>query len=135
MSTNDPAGDPRIEFAQDNFGNSVDPLNLDESGIGEHVMTDQIVYEGDVLTFTMRGSDPQNRDLEWQIHSNRTEPPVVTPDGATATLRLELLDMHVTEQLIVGVYMKAIGTPYHRSGTNDHRVFWYYKCRPRASMP
>jgi hypothetical protein len=137
MSTNDPAGDiyPRIEFAQDNFGHSIDPIRVEPSGIGGHLETGQVVYEGDVLTFTLRGSDPQNRDLEWQIHSSGTEPAMITSDGATATLRLDLRDMHVTEELIVGVYMKAIGTPYHRSGTNDYRVFWYYKCRPRASVP
>ncbi len=137
MSTQDEAGDiyPRIEFAQDNFGNSIDPISLESGGMGGGFRTGQIVYEGDVLTFTLRGSDPQNRDLEWQIHSNMTEPAVITSDGGTATLRLELRDVHVTEELIVGVFMKAVGTPYHRSGTNDHRVFWYYKCRPRASVP
>jgi hypothetical protein len=137
MSTNDPAGDiyPRIEFAQDNFGNSIDPIGLESAGMGGNSRTGQVVYERDVLTFTLRGSDPQNRDLEWQIHSNRTEPAVITSDGGTATLRLELSAIHVTEELVVGVFMKATGTPYHRSGTNDHRVFWYYKCRPRESNP
>jgi hypothetical protein len=66
MSTQDEAGDiyPRIEFAQDNFGHSIDPFIVEPDGRGGFAHTGQIVSEGDVLTFTLRGSDPQNRDDE-----------------------------------------------------------------------
>ena len=137
MSTQDEAGDiyPRIEFAQDNFGNSIDPIRLDPGGMGGGLRTDQTVYEGDVLTFTLRGSDPQNRDLEWRVIPDKTQSVVITSNGDKATLRFKLDASHVREELTVGVFMKAMGTPYHRSKLGDHRVFWYYRCRPRASAP
>ena len=137
MSTQDEAGDiyPRIEFAQDDFGNSIDPIRLDPGGMGGGLRTDQTVYEGDVLTFTLRGSDPQNRDLEWRVIADKTQSVVITSNGGTATLRFKLDASHVREELTVGVFMKAMGTPYHRSKLGDHRVFWYYRCRPAHPPP
>jgi hypothetical protein len=132
MSTQDEAGEfyPRIEFAQDNFGNSVD-IFVDPGGMGGLVQTGLTVYEGDVLTFTLRGSDPQNRELWWWRNTLVGVEGVRSASDGTAELRVELTGAHVRELLEIGISVRAEGTPYHRTPHDDHRVFFIYRCRPR----
>ncbi|QNJ91358.1 hypothetical protein HZU40_24600 [Mycolicibacterium fluoranthenivorans] len=135
MSTKDPVGDiyPRIEFAQDSFGFSVDPIKATDV-VGGSVRPDLTLHPGDIVTFTCRGTDPQGRPMRWQIDGSppfaHRVVPVIAEGGETVQLKLQLVDSDVSETITVGIFMWAEGTPYHRSQHGDHRVFFYYRCRP-----
>lgn len=131
MSTTDPAGDiyPRVEFIQDNFGNYPPDLDPNRTTLDTVCSTDLVVHEGDILTVTCRGSDPQQRDLLWTIVGSGM-PAVKSADGETIEMSYKLVEKDVRETYGLKISMAADGTKYHRTYSGDQNVIFFYHCRP-----
>lgn len=134
MTSQDDAGDlyPRIESVTDSFGRRIesDTANTEMAG---NVDTKPyvLVHPGDQVTFECFGLDPQGRTLEWAL-TNPWPGDWVTGElpGASTELAWTVLDSDVSEVRTIGIHMRAVGTPYHRWGSYDHRAGFAFRVRP-----
>lgn len=115
MSSKDPSGDyyPRVESITDGLGNILDGQKT-LSSENPHVLTEQTLRVGDVVTFDCRASDPQGRTITWRL----TVYPGLTTGGPSVegeNARLEWLVTgdSVGESISVQIRMTSSG-PYHR---------------------
>ncbi|WP_406515613.1 hypothetical protein OH809_25135 [Streptomyces sp. NBC_00873] len=133
ISGQDPVGEyfPRIELVRDSFGNSSETA----SEIQPHmlgVISDTTLRPGDVVTFTCRGVDPQNRQLNWAFQ---------TPDGTRHTpddahgdameWTWEVKPLHIRARAGLTVSLSSDGE-YHRFGgtQEDALVVFRYEVLP-----
>lgn len=136
MSTQDPAGDlyPRIESVVDSLGTRIEEPADSYYLVGGGVwMTGFVLHPGQTISFECLGTDPQNRDLLWEISSNRggyTASSIVH-SGDRAELAWTVSDDDVSEETWVTIFLKSKDSKYHRLGNFDHRVTFDYKVRPK----
>lgn len=135
MSSQDPAGDlyPRIESIRDSLGTSIE-----ESARGDYFVsgsvrkTTLVLHPGQVLTFECLGTDPQGRDLRWEISANysRFTAFTVATSGEQAVLEWPVSEDDVSERTWVTIKLTAQDAKYHRLGDHDHRATFSYRVRP-----
>ncbi|MFB7323396.1 hypothetical protein [Streptomyces sp. NPDC056190] len=136
ISGQDAAGQyfPRVELVRDSFGNGTE-TGLESQPQQFSVYTKTTLRPGDVVTFTCRGVDPQNRDLHWAFQ---------TPDGIRYSDEIggatvgeavewtwEVTRSHIGAQAPFGVYLTSDGD-YHRYGATsyDSLVAFVYEVLP-----
>ncbi|MDX3241727.1 hypothetical protein [Streptomyces sp. ME18-1-4] len=136
ISGQDPAGEyfPRIELVRDSFGNSTETAQEVQPQMFA-LRTPTTLRPGDVVTFTCRGVDPQNRGLEWIFQ---------TPDGVHHTSddthgeavewTWEVTRSHIHASAAVGVHLVS-DADYHRYGAAhyDALVALTYEVLPPLS--
>lgn len=132
MSTHDDAGEyyPRIDAAWDSFGNRIEG-SLDAGELAGSHRSDLILRPGDLVSFTVVATDPQDRKVEWDLHADGS--PVETKiakSGAETTFAWQVTDGSVKERSVAHFYMRVQNSPYHRAHGFDHRVFFTYTVRP-----
>ncbi|MGW5450308.1 hypothetical protein [Streptomyces asiaticus] len=131
MSGKDPADNyfPRIELVRDSLGNSSETAMTVQPHMLA-VQTATTLRPGDVVTFTCRAVDPQNRTLTWSLQ---------TPEGrrysnheggdVEITWEVRKQDVHTRADALV---MLASDGEYHRFGANgfDASVSFRYEVLP-----
>ncbi|MFI7531515.1 hypothetical protein [Nocardia salmonicida] len=135
MSKKDPAGEhyPRIESVRDSFGHEIiGTMDLDE--VAGMQMTEMILRPGDQVSFTMIGTDPQDRPLRWWLSTkgvHRLE--TTSQHGQPAEITWHVTDDDVVEHAGVQIFMECATSKYHRYYAFDHRVYFRYIVRPPRS--
>lgn len=127
MTGKDPSGGyfARIESITDSYGHAIAPN--ESQGVLPTAFT---VYIGDVVHFTCRGTDPQNRPLSWRL--------LVAPGGsiqsvtgADATLSWTVENANVSQETNVGIIMTSASTHHRIMGEIDGNVTILYRVLPR----
>jgi hypothetical protein len=116
---------PVFESITDSFGNTW------TSDGKEPVWTGVTLDVGDVVTFDIRAWDPQGRDLFVRVIfgvGGIRSLPFAPLDGPIVW---QVTGEEVAHQLRVGIYMKS-SSAYHREGSFDHAISFYYSVRPPA---
>lgn len=133
ISGQDPAGQyfPRIELVRDSLGNSTETA-LEVQPQMFTVTTGTTLRPGDVVTFTCRGVDPQNRQLNWafQVPDGARYTPE-DADGDAVEWTWEVKPSHIHAQAVLGVFLTSDGD-YHRYGPThqDCLVAFRYEILP-----
>jgi hypothetical protein len=117
---------PVIEHVVDSFGSAVDAPNPDE--LPPTVDSQATLVPGQTVQFRMRGTDPQGRELIWELRSD-----VMTvrdsARGSEAELTWEVLDEDVRARCFVEIRLKSSGV-YHRRSSHDQAVNFEYRVDP-----
>lgn len=133
ISTKDPAGEyyPRIDAAWDSMANRI-VGSLDVGELAGMVDSDVVLRPGDTVTFTLVATDPQARNVEWDMAVQGLElVKQVVASGAEAVFTWTVTDESVAEHSAVHFYMRCTESQYHRvSGSYDQRVYFAYVVRP-----
>lgn len=137
MSAQDDAGDiyPRIESITDSFGLRIESEVVRGEVAGTQGATELVLHPGDVVTFTCIGTDPQGRELEWDLAGPdhfRLRERVVARSGEPTLLTWVVEDGDVRENASVSIHMRAKDAKYRRFGSFDHRAHFFYSVRPAA---
>lgn len=107
ISGQDPVGNyfPRIELVRDSLGNSTETAREEAPQVFT-LATDTTLRPGDVVSFTCRGIDPQNRGLFWTFQ---------TPDGTR----------HSSDELYGETYGESVEWTWQvtRAHISDHATF------------
>lgn len=139
MSSQDPAGDfyPRIETIRDGFGNEITDPPTPHGELAGRCMTDLVLTPGERVVFTVLGTDPQGRDLEWRFEGRPGFDPrsyvVTSRNGEAAQLIWDVTDADVNETATIQIYMESSSSQYHRFGWFDQRAYFRYIVRPPQS--
>ena len=137
MSSQDEAGEyyPRIDAAWDCFGNVVDTsMNMGE--LAGSQQTGLILRPGDIVSFTVVATDPQGRQVEWDLHADGSDVErKLVRSGESAKFAWTVSNESVKEHSVAHFYMRVHESPYHRAHGFDQRVYFSYVVRPphRAS--
>lgn len=135
MSEQDEVGDiyPRIESITDSFGRRIESSVVRGEIAGSMGSNGIALHPGEVVTFTCVGTDPQGRDLEWELkgpdHFSRRGLEVAAP-GQLVDIRWLVEERDVRETASVSIYMRASEATYRRFGDFDHRAYFVYRVRP-----
>lgn len=135
MSSQDPAGDlyPRIESIVDSLGTRLEePADSHYLIHGSVWKTGLVLHPGQTITFECLATDPQSRDLRWDISSNRGvyRDSRIMQSGDRACLDWTVSDEDVSEATWITVVLTAEDARYHRFGDHDHRATFHYMVRP-----
>lgn len=135
MSSQDPAGQlyPRIESVTDSLGTLLEEPADSYYLVGGGVqLTGLMLHPGQTVDFECHGTDPQGRELEWRISSNRGgyTASIIASSGDPAVLTWTPSEDDVSESTWVTIALSARDARYHRLGDHDHRVTFDYKVRP-----
>lgn len=109
---------PVIESAVDSFGNS--SLGMNETGIRLKI--------GDVVSFSCSASDPQGRELTWEISSQLTPTvlnKIARQRGNEVALDWIVDEREVGEEVRIVITVTSSGKYHRRSGHDDARFFSY----------
>ncbi|MFD3456820.1 hypothetical protein ACFWVC_32175 [Streptomyces sp. NPDC058691] len=126
ISGQDPAGAyfPRIELVRDSFGNSSEhALVVQEQMLA--LETKMTLRPGDVVTFTCRGVDPQNRALSWTLQTPDNRRLNHQGGDLEITWLIQPTDVHARANLLL---MLSSDGEYHRFGSAGYdasMLFWY----------
>jgi hypothetical protein len=107
---------PIIESVRDNFGRIayVEGEYLDMSVRGTMPETPRLEI-GDTVTLECIGSDARGRDLEWLVEpvpSGHFRAEALRAVGSPVRVPIVIGEEHVTEQLNVKIYLRALGARY-----------------------
>lgn len=130
MTGQEPSGDhfARIETVVDSLGHEI---RAEASSPGTGLSTTVTLHVGDVVLFTCRATDPQDRPLRWELATSPGSA-AARADGAEAQLVWTVEDQHVGEKTAALVTM-ASHSPHHRiEGRYDGRVIFWYRVLPRV---
>ena len=117
---------PVIEHVVDSFGNSIDAPDPD--GFAPSVDTGITLLPGQTVQFRMRGTDPQGRELIWELMLDS----LTLRDsarGSEAELTWEVLDKDVRARLYAEIRVRSSGA-YHRRIGFDQSVDFRYRVDP-----
>ncbi|WP_217572538.1 hypothetical protein [Streptomyces sp. GbtcB7] len=140
ISGQDPAGGyfPRIELVRDSLGNSTETA-LEAQPQMFTLTTNTTLRPGDVVTFTCRGVDPQNRGLFWAFQTpdgvrHTSDDPYGETYGESVQWTWEVTRAHIGARAPFGVYLTSDGD-YHRNGVGreDCLVAFAYEVLPPLS--
>lgn len=99
----------RIESVRDSFGNVLDGLETLRSS-NPHVRTAQTLRVGDVVDFECRATDPEGREITWQISYLPNDHKLSPPErrtGDVVTFRWTVQMHHVSTRTSVHIRMTA----------------------------
>lgn len=131
MSTQDAAGEyyPRIEAAWDSFGNHVN-CEANTGELAGSARCEQILHPGDIVTFTLVATDPQDRDIAWERRDAYPYETQVVKSGAEVHFTWTVTDEFVRESSILQFFMQVHDSPYHRCAGFDQRIYFEFTVRP-----
>lgn len=138
MSQQDRAGDhyPRIEAISDSLGQRFDgPIDpgYRDYGVVHPNNGPYILHPGEAVQFTCTGTDPQGRELEFELSSRLvggTKMTARSASGEPVTLTWVVKESDVALVVRTHITLKAVGTNYHRIGKVDQRVTFPYRVDP-----
>ncbi|GHE80209.1 hypothetical protein GCM10014715_39490 [Streptomyces spiralis] len=140
ISGKDAAGQyfPRIELVRDSFGNSTETAVQNQPQLFS-VATGTTLRPGDVVTFTCRAVDPQNRGLFWAFQTpdgvrHTSDDPYGATFGEAVEWTWEVTDKHISGIAVLAVTLTSDGN-YHRYGAAgyDSIVAFTYEVLPPLS--
>jgi len=116
---------PRIESAKDSFG------NVPSGDVGDlSVDTDLTLRPGDRVTFDLRAWDPHGRSWTWTVAYDLQGHSGFEIEGDRIVWNVG--EEHIRERAQLIIFLVGSG-PYHRHGTVDDRVSFWYRVLPRRS--
>lgn len=118
---------PVIEWVRDSFGNEPGM----SPGVNPIFESDLRLRVGDVITFDVRGWDPQGRELSWNLgtYPGGSSARKVAAIGTDASLDLVIAADMVGEHLYAEILMSSDGN-YHRHTAFDHKITFLYAVDP-----
>jgi len=137
MSTEDPGGEyfPRIESVTDEFGNVIDGTVTLSKDTGSST-TGLTLRVGDRVRFTCHASDPQGRQVQWNLVNVPDQAFNVSAIGLDVELEWVVRAGAVAQRSSVLIAMSAVDAAFHRwDARHDGQVIFAYCVLPPAVSP
>jgi hypothetical protein len=120
---------PIVELIEDSLGNRFVPTAKQQTGSGFKIPATLAV--GEMVTFKLKGWDPQGRSLRWLVTFHGKDPQrSIELDGAEVSFTWHISEDEVGENVpLIGITMMSAGN-YHRNRTNDSFMALYISVAP-----